>query len=183
MRWEIRRITKAAGTTAVYVTHDQAEALSIADRIAVMREGRVVQVGTGRELYEAPGSRFVADFLGEANFLPATVAAVDRGRVALDSPLGRLAGRSAGEVRAGQAVRCCIRPESLRLEAAGGSGENAFAARLTEWHHLGELARFALQAGGDVTLSGAAMPARPLADCGAELTVRVDPDDVIVLTS
>ncbi len=181
MRWEIRRIVKSSGITAVYVTHDQAEALAIADRIAVMREGRIVQVGTGRELYEAPGSRFVADFIGEANFLAGTVAAVEGEEVVVDGGAWRIRGRAAAPVKEHQAVTCCIRPESLAIGPPAGEGENAFGARLTEWNHLGEAARFAVELAGGVRLAGAAMPARPKAPRGAELTVRIRPEDVIVL--
>ncbi len=184
MRWEIRRIVKAAGTTAVYVTHDQAEALSIGDRIALMHEGRIVQVGTGRELYERPASRFVADFLGDANFVPATVSGAEAEQVVLASPLGTIRGQSAGEAAVGREVTCCIRPESLQLGPGGDDpAGNAFPARLTEWKYLGESAQFTLELADGTTLSGAAMPARPRAEVGAEVTVRIAPEDVIVLTA
>jgi len=182
MRWEIRRIVKSAGTTAVYVTHDQAEALAIADRIALMRDGRIVQTGSGPELYDSPASRFVAEFLGEANFLPATVAGRQGQWAVLDSPAGRLVGRSAADVRDGQKVVACIRPECLAALPAGKAGdENTFPARLIEWTHLGESARYRVKLPDGTEWAGAAMPARPPAETGAELTVRVAPDDVIVL--
>ena len=75
MRGELRRLVKDTGVTAIYVTHDQKEALSMADRIAVMDAGRVVQIGTAEEIYNRPASRFVADFVGEANFLSGRVTA------------------------------------------------------------------------------------------------------------
>jgi len=183
MRWEIRRIVKSSGITAIYVTHDQAEALAIADRIALMRQGRIVQIGTGRELYEAPASRFVAEFIGEGNFLPAAVAGVEGSWVLLDTPLGRLRGRCTGDLRSGQEVTCCIRPECLRI-GPGGAGEaelNRFTARLLEWVHLGEAARFRLESPRGVQLSGAAMPARPVAATGQDLSVAVASEDVTVL--
>jgi len=184
MRWEIRRIVKSAGTTGVYVTHDQAEALAIADRIALMRDGRIVQTGSGRDLYDHPASRFVAEFLGEANFLPATVAGRQGPWVVLDSPAGRLLGRSAADVQAGQKVVACIRPECLagRADTGAGAAENTFGARLIEWTHLGESVRYRVRLPDGTELDGAAMPARPPAETGAELTVRVAPDDVIVLS-
>ncbi len=186
MRWEIRRIVKSAGTTAVYVTHDQAEALSIADRIALMCEGRIVQIGSGRELYEAPADRFVADFIGEANFLAATVAAVEGDEAVLDAPMGRLRGRARRPVAAGQEVCCCIRPESVQVRpggegGAGAAGENAFRGRLAQWHHLGESARFEVELDGGVRLAGAAMPARAPGEPAAALTVRIAPEDVVIL--
>jgi len=185
MRWEIRRIVKAAGTTAVYVTHDQAEALAIADRIALMHEGRIVQIGTGQHLYESPASRFVAEFLGEANFIAATVAGGEAGRIILETPIGRLAGRGPEGISPGRQVTCCIRPESLRLVAAasegGPGGENLLSARLKEWTHLGDSARFRIELPGGTVLSGAAMPARRVAGLGQEVGVRVAAEDVAVL--
>jgi len=187
MRWEIRRIVKAAGTTTVYVTHDQAEALAIADRIALMREGRIVQVGTGRELYESPASRFVAEFLGEANFLSATSAGAEGAWLLLDTPIGRLRGRACGSVSVerGHAITCCLRPESLRLAEATSSsptnGDNILSGRLTDWTHLGDSARFRIEFKNGTELSGAAMPARPAASVGQAVAVRIAPEDVIAL--
>ena len=180
MRWEIRRVVKSTGTTAVYVTHDQAEALAIADRIALMREGRIVQVGTGRELYETPASRFVAAFLGEANFLDATVVGPEQPYWRLQTPAGAILARSAGRLRPDQEVCCCIRPECVHL-GPGREAENSFAGRLTEWVHLGESARFRVELAGGAGLSGAAMPARPFLDTGAAAAVRIHARDVIVL--
>lgn len=186
MRWEIRRIVKSFGTTAVYVTHDQAEALAIADRIAVMKDGRIVQTGTGRELYEAPADRFVAEFLGEANFIEATLGAPARDEgTLLETPLGRLrSARTAPSLATGDRLTCCIRPESLRIVPADTpGGENNFTVRLLEWTHLGNSARFRVAGAGGIELAGAAMPARPVADQGDELTLHVACQDVIILAS
>ena len=184
MRWEVRRIVKAAGTTSVYVTHDQAEALAIADRIALMRDGRIVQIGTGQQLYESPANRFVAEFIGEANFIPATMAGTDGQWVVLDTPIGQLRGRARERPEKGHRLACCIRPESLRLAARGSSaasaGENVFSARLTEWTHLGDSARFGIELADGTKLSGAAMPARRVGQCGQEVTACVAAEDVIV---
>jgi len=180
MRWEIRRIVKEAGTTAVYVTHDQAEALAIADRIAVMNEGRIAQIGTGRELYESPVSRFVAEFLGEANFLEGALVARTGEAAEVETPLGRIQGRAPRELPEKGPVVCCVRPECVHL-GAGAEAENAFTGRLAEWTHLGESARFQVDVNGEVALSGAAMPARPSAAVGDELPVRIHARDVIVL--
>ncbi len=180
MRWEIRRIVKAAGTTAVYVTHDQAEALAIADRIAVMNEGRIAQVGTGRDLYENPASRFVAEFLGEANFLEATVVARVGQAFEVNTPLGPVRGRAVGELPTEGPVVCCIRPECVLL-GTGPEAENTFTGTLGEWVHLGESARFRVELNGGITLSGAAMPARPVAAVGDQLPVRIRAWDAIIL--
>jgi iron(III) transport system ATP-binding protein len=197
MRWEIRRIVKQTGTTGIYVTHDQAEALAIADRIALMREGKLVQVGSGRELYESPNSRFVAEFLGEANFLSGKVASVHADAIRIETAAGILLARrpavpamehghplttgSDQATQVGAAVTCCIRPEGVRLFSLPGEAQTTVKGTLTEWTHLGESARFkvALHAGAE--LSGAAMPARELAGAGKEVTVYLSAQDVAIL--
>jgi iron(III) transport system ATP-binding protein len=144
VRLEIRRLCRGTGITTVYVTHDQKEALSMADTIAVMRQGRVVQVGSPRDLYARPASRFVAGFLGEANFLSGKVIEARSGLVRIETPAGPLTGRPATPALAaaapGSMVTCCIRPEAIRLAASmprDASG-NTLRARLVETIFLGE---------------------------------------------
>ena len=96
MRSEIRRLCKATGITTVYVTHDQKEALSMADCVAVLRDGKRIQVGPPRELYERPASRFVAEFLGETNFLPATIVESNGTTMTLKTAAGTLTSTAAG---------------------------------------------------------------------------------------
>ncbi|HVL90420.1 MAG TPA: ABC transporter ATP-binding protein [Actinomycetota bacterium] len=117
VRGEVRTIIRAAGATAVFVTHDQSEAFDIADRIAVMHAGRIEQLGRPEEIYHVPETRFVADFVGRAEFIPATVTA-DR----IDSELGSFA-FAPGEVRPGEA-ELMLRPEDIVL-ANGNGGATA----------------------------------------------------------
>ena len=119
-RDELVRLRRQLGTSFILVTHDQQEALTMADRIGVMRDGRMVQVGTPAEVYERPNSRFVAEFLGAANVLPAVVHA--DGRVELLG-LGMIAAAGRGEGDA----RLALRPERLRL----GDGINGLSGVLT----------------------------------------------------
>jgi iron(III) transport system ATP-binding protein len=111
VREEVRAILRAADQTAVFVTHDQEEALSLADQVAVMDRGRVHQVADPQTLYSEPATRFVAEFVGEADVLPGTRA----GRYLVDTPIGRLPSDRA--LRAGE-VTVVVRPESLRLRRA-----------------------------------------------------------------
>ena len=90
MREEIRRLCKSAGLTTIYVTHDQKEALAIADRIAVMQKGRILQIGAPAEIYRRPRSRAVATFIGETNLFEARVVGADAGGIRVDSPIGAL---------------------------------------------------------------------------------------------
>jgi iron(III) transport system ATP-binding protein len=154
MRREIRRICKAAGVTALYVTHDQAEALATADRIALLVAGRVEQVGTPRALYDRPASAAVAAFVGEANFLDRAQAAALAG------------GPPAGG-------RFCLRPERVRL---GGPG---LPGTILAGSYEGERARWRVQVAGiELLVSESAPPERAE---GQAVTVAVDPADLVAL--
>lgn len=114
MRSEIRRICKTTNTTSVYVTHDQEEALSMADRIAVMQNGKIVQCGPPEEVYDKPVNHFVADFLGSANFLEGTVLESGNNRTTLQTDWGSLHASMNGHQKSAK-VTCMIRPERIRL--------------------------------------------------------------------
>lgn len=117
MRSELKTLQRETGITFTFVTHDQEEALSMSDRIAVMSAGAVQQIGTPREIYESPSNRFVADFIGETNLLEATVSAVDGHRLtcALAGGTGAWQALAAKAVAPGQQGALSIRPEHLRL--------------------------------------------------------------------
>jgi spermidine/putrescine transport system ATP-binding protein len=118
MQIELKRLQTETGITFVFVTHDQEEALTMSDRIAVMDNGRILQVGTPTEIYEAPAHRFVADFIGEINFFDARIAASDGAGVVVDLATGgRLRATEAGGAVAGDAVSVAIRPERIALVA------------------------------------------------------------------
>jgi len=126
VRTELKEIQRSLGKTTILVTHDQEEALSMSDRVAVMEGGRIRQVGAPLDLYVRPADRFVADFVGIANFVPAIVRAVAaNGDIYLDSPLGplrALANASKMTYEAGQRITVLIRPGAMVLsEESGGS--------------------------------------------------------------
>ena len=123
MRDELRTIHRSVGITTVFVTHDQAEALGLADRIAVMNRGRIEQLGPPREIYERPATRFVADFIGASTVLRGRAVAADR--VVVAGGTLHVGGRA---LRAGADVELAIRPERLRLVAA--AGDNVLDARV-----------------------------------------------------
>jgi putative spermidine/putrescine transport system ATP-binding protein/mannopine transport system ATP-binding protein len=131
MRLEIKHLQRALGITVVFVTHDQIEALTMADRIAVLDHGRLQQVGAPFELYERPASPFVAGFIGQASFLEgrAEAAAPDGGTLRLQGTA--LEGTAVGGIAAGAAVRLAVRPERVRPDAAG------IAARVAETVYAG----------------------------------------------
>lgn len=145
MRDELRNLVKSSGTTAVYVTHDQKEALSMADRIAVMNEGRIVQVGTPEELYDRPETGFVADFLGEANFIDGRL--VQTGPPAgIRTPLGILLSSSAKGIEKDTDVTCCVRPERIRMvtdkEPEAVEEKTLLPARIVSGTYLGEIRQY-----------------------------------------
>ncbi|WP_329455517.1 ABC transporter ATP-binding protein [Streptomyces sp. NBC_01497] len=116
MRFELKRLQRELGLTAIYVTHDQSEALVMSSRIAVMNEGRVEQIGKPRDIYTGPATRFVAEFIGTSNFLPGVVASVDGDEVSVDTADGRLVCRgAAGRPAVGSEVLLSIRPEAVSL--------------------------------------------------------------------
>ncbi|HEX9820591.1 MAG TPA: ABC transporter ATP-binding protein [Methylomirabilota bacterium] len=124
MRGELRAIQRSVGITTVFVTHDQAEALGLADRIAVLNHGRIEQLGAPREIYERPATRFVADFIGASTVLRGHAVAADRVTVAA----GTLRVAGGGAWPAGADVELAIRPERVRL--AAGPGDNVLDARV-----------------------------------------------------
>jgi spermidine/putrescine transport system ATP-binding protein len=159
MQVELKQLQQQVGITFVYVTHDQEEALTMADRIAVMSAGRALQVGTPDEVYERPASRFVADFIGETNFIggvlegregPLGVVRLPDGRV-LRAPL-----RDPGAV-VGGAVVVALRPEKIELALAGGiepSGPplGRLGGRIVEAHYLGTDTRYRVRSGDGIDL-------------------------------
>ena len=121
MRTEIRKIQQKVGITAIYVTHDQSEAMSISDKIIIMSNGRVEQIGTPREVYYRPNSRFVADFIGEANFLDADVLSVDpaAGKAQIAVAGQKMKVNNHTGIEAGQKACLVLRPEAVTLSEQG----------------------------------------------------------------
>lgn len=119
MRTEIRKIQQKIGITAVYVTHDQSEAMSISDQIIIMSKGRVEQIGTPREVYYRPKNKFVADFIGEANFLDAEVVSSADGSAAITVNGNRMTVQDYVGTKPGDKVSLVLRPENVRLADTG----------------------------------------------------------------
>jgi spermidine/putrescine transport system ATP-binding protein len=115
MRSELRAIQRRVGITFIYITHDQGEALTMSDRIAVMKAGVIEQVGDGRSVYDNPRTAFVASFVGENNGFEGTVIAAEGGEAVVETAVGRLRGRRGEGVTAGGRATLFVRPESLHL--------------------------------------------------------------------
>jgi iron(III) transport system ATP-binding protein len=181
MRGEIRRICKEAGLTAIYVTHDQKEALSVGDRIAVMEAGHIRQTGAPAEVYRQPVSRFVADFMGEMNFLEGAAAETGAGPVAVATPLGRFTATAHGwNPAVGQKVLLGIRPEALTIHTQAPA-TNAIPGSIRERVYLGEMAQYRFAAGDRVLKVFELNPRFAFGSDGRALFASADPADIVVL--
>ncbi len=173
LRHEVRQLQRRLGITTVMVTHDQEEALIMADRIVVMDNGIIVQVGTPIDVYRDPATRFVADFVGTMNFLSAVALGPRRlrlGRVEIDCADG------VDGIDEGAAVTVCVRPEDLAVRDVGGDTRNGAAARVVDLEFLGAFYRATLAIDGvDDQLLTADLSPTLVGDLGiregAELTV------------
>jgi iron(III) transport system ATP-binding protein len=139
MVFELKRLQRELGLTAVYVTHDQVEALAMSNRVAVMRDGKIEQVGRPREVYEAPRSRFVADFIGTSNFIDGVVEARHDGVYTVRTADGELRVRSDSDFAVGAPVVVAARPEHVELSPrSDGMGANQWRGRVEARAFLGE---------------------------------------------
>ena len=192
LRTELRQIQRESGITSVYVTHDQAEALVLADRIAVMESGQIQQIGAPEELYRAPANRMIADFLGVTNIFDGVVTAVDQDvvRVRLNqADTDLVARRPAGDITAGASVAVSVRPESLRVEperppsGPAAPGVNTWSGTVRSGMFAGTHYRLSVEVPGgliaDVIYYG---PGGAVSE-GARITLVAEPADVQVLTS
>ncbi|MEN2977086.1 ABC transporter ATP-binding protein [Tistrella bauzanensis] len=149
MQLDIRALHNRLGLTIVFVTHDQSEALTMSDRIAVFNRGRIAQIGSPRAIYDEPRSRFVAEFIGETNLVEGTVeaAGATEARIALASG-GHVTAAIADPVSAGQPVLLSIRPERIELADQPAPTGNTLAARVTDCIYQGDHLRVQLDGGG-----------------------------------
>ena len=183
---ELKTLHRKVGRTFIYVTHDQDEALSMSDRIAIMRDGRIVQQGSPQELYDRPGTRFVADFLGRSNFL------MGRTEVCSDDELAYGCGalrffqslrQDAPHCAVGRDVTISLRPEAIRLLQPGEAAANMVSGRLSSWSYFGTLFHIVVEAAplGEIAIT---MPTgRGLAppEIGSEVRIGWGPDAGVIV--
>ena len=180
MRGEIRRIVDEMKVTAIYVTHDQKESLSLADQMVVLRAGRVEQMGAPRQMYERPANRFVAEFLGETNFLPCTVQGAEGSGVRVQTAAGAL--HSADHRAAGATTTVSVRPEALRMVPPQAVQPSAPALRGTvaESIYLGEMAQHRVDCSGLAVKVFELNPRQPVPR-GQAVCLLAEPDQVVLL--
>jgi len=150
VRAEIRKLQQELRITTIYVTHDQEEALSLSDRVAVMKDGRVLQVGVPKELYERPRTRFVADFVGTNNLVPGLVRERRGAELVVGTALGALHAIPSGPLEGDRCV-LAIRPENVALTAGDGGSGNVVPGRIAFASYLGNTLRYDVEtAGGQI---------------------------------
>ncbi len=185
MRTEIRRVCKEFKLTTVYVTHDQKEALSISDRMAILEGGHILQVGTPREVYGRPRRKTVAHFIGETDFIPGRVLGLQGDRVVVQTVIGKfegVLGDPESKPAAGSDVTVSIRPESWVI-GHEARGQNSVPGRIGESVYLGEVAQYAFVS-GETTLKIFELNPRFVGHAArGALFASVDPEDVVVLTA
>jgi putative spermidine/putrescine transport system ATP-binding protein len=182
MQEEIRKLQHDLGATVLYVTHDQQEAAFMADRIAIMRAGRVEQIGSPRELYEQPANLFVAGFLGEASiFEAADVSRVGAGEIVVRTPDG-LSIRAHAEGSSGSAI--CVRPERVRLGEAARVEANVFQGVVEDAVYTAGSIRYRVRLDGTgsvVTIRTASQPGMSLHRPGEPIEVGWSPRDALLV--
>ncbi len=155
MRFEIRRIQQSFGITSIYVTHDQAEAMIVSDRIVVMNEGHIMQVGTPFEIYSHPANRFVADFIGRVNFLESIVEEIAEDgsyKVRIGENI-KLINSSTGDFSVGDKVLTVIRPESLTVSVGERSKAAIFHGKVEKTVYLGPTVEYDIMVDGRENIS------------------------------
>jgi iron(III) transport system ATP-binding protein len=158
MRFELKRMQREFGLTTIYVTHDQSEALALSHEIGVMNQGRIVQIGSPRDIYERPRNKFVADFVGNTNFIDGTMlsAATDNGRCRIATPLGELNVQCVESLAKGAPVVVSVRPEDVELSEAApqrDADDNLYRGVVDAKVFLGDYLDFQVKVGEAVLLA------------------------------
>jgi putative spermidine/putrescine transport system ATP-binding protein len=186
LQLEIKRIHREVGVSVIYVTHDQSEALTMSDRIAIMRGGRLEQYGPAEELYERPATRFVAEFVGEATLAEGRVESARDGEVIimLDDGRTRFVTRRAA-LPTGQRVTTVVRPEKACLVSAGATTRNMFRAVVTDAMYLGDTTKYWVKTeqGTAFVIKSQSRSGTPRSTKGDPVYVGIDERDVIVVSS
>ncbi|MFC6718941.1 ABC transporter ATP-binding protein [Natrialbaceae archaeon GCM10025810] len=185
MQVELRRIQQEIGITTVFVTHNQEEALTMSDRLAVMNDGRFEQVGPPEVVYDEPDTRFVADFLGTANIFDGTVTAIENGYATVDCGDVTVRSQSPGALETGSEVSVIVRPERVRFEATSADGgtrtaterSNVFQGDITFKRHLGSSVEFRLETSNGRELVVVRRSGMDEVTLGDSVSVTIDPDD------
>jgi spermidine/putrescine transport system ATP-binding protein len=188
MQFELRQLNQSVGITFIYVTHDQEEALTMSDRIAVMNGGHILQLGTAREIYETPATRFVADFIGESNFLDGSVLGWADGFATIDVPgAGSIQARAPQPIPSGAPATAALRPERITIgpPSAGtpAEGENCLQGRLIEAVYAGSSLHYTVALGAEARLAVRTPNVGQVVGVGGDVSLRWAAAHCTVLTA
>jgi spermidine/putrescine transport system ATP-binding protein len=187
---ELKRVQTEVGITFVYVTHDQEEALTMSDRIAVMRGGKVEQLGTPEELYERPRTRFVADFIGTSNLLTGAIESIDGGRAIVRLSSGETCLTAAGaDVVVGRTIELSVRPEAVALHPRDGGDPSAasttapgtLSAAVEQVAYLGSNVQYLVRSAGGLSITAIAPKTGDRLPVGGAVDVTWPPGEALVL--
>jgi spermidine/putrescine ABC transporter ATP-binding subunit len=181
MRTELRELQRRLGKTTIYVTHDQSEALALSDRIVVMSNGRIEQIGSPREIYQRPANSFVADFIGNSNLLDAVVVGVEADATLIRTDRGMTLRAAPAARKPGDRVVAMIRPEHVRLTSAAEPGENTMTVRIAQATYLGQDLHLRVISGEQTLLAVAQGSVAQHLAAGDEVHVAVAAADVFLL--
>ena len=183
MRTELRSIQRRVGITFIYITHDQGEALTMSDRVAVMSAGVIQQIGTGSNIYNDPATAFVASFVGENNPFTGRVSKADNGYAVIDSKFGPLRGRNGQGLKDGDEAILFIRPEALSLSNGKATAENVVESVVANEEFEGHFVKIYLKGDGpkDISLSVTNDSSVELPEQGQTSRVAFDPERAVVL--
>ncbi|HXF87937.1 MAG TPA: ABC transporter ATP-binding protein [Xanthobacteraceae bacterium] len=185
-RFELIELQRRLGLTFVIVTHDREEAMTVADRIAVMRQGRLAQVATPAEIYEHPNSRWVAEFIGEINLIEGRIVSTGAETVVERAGGGRLRVAHTVDAAVGATVWVAVRPERMQIAATAGDGENGFVGRVVDVGYRGDVTLYKVRLDDGAIIQAALVNERRTATAVVDLDMRVRlsfaPDAAVVLT-
>ena len=186
MQFELKRLHVNLGITVLYVTHDQEEALTMADRVALMNRGRIEQIGPAETLYERPANRFVAEFVGESNILSGVLEPTHEAGCAWFVPARGprfLVSLDRSETPPGEDCLLVVRPEKLSLGPAADAGDEGLRGRVTQLVYVGDFTRYRVELDGGLVLTlkrpNSTRSFRPAE--GEAVRLFLDPDDVCIL--
>ena len=186
MRFELKRLQRELRITTVYVTHDQSEALALSHQIAVMNEGRVEQIGSPRDVYERPVNQFVADFVGNTNFIEGHVVSAspaigaESASCVVRTEIGDISVTDGPPLRSDERVSLSVRPEDVELLEIRPEGRNVWEARVDQKVFLGEAVDFQVKVGARTLLSRRHPTLRT--KVGEPIFVQLPPEKCVVLT-
>ncbi len=177
MRQEIRKLQRRLGITSIYVTHDQSEAMALSDKIIIMNQGKIEQIGTPQEIYQQPRTHFVADFMGNANFLETTVKAVNGSKavVALWGKDQEISFKD--ELEPGSHVEVVIRPEVIKIHSSGD-----YCGEIIETVYMGSVQEYVVKIGDAfLNMTDIAGCGQPVYRIGEKVSLALDPKDLFLV--